>query len=259
MNDSASLNLLNRFVVVLDHPQDIRNIGGVIRAMKNMGFQHLRLIAPPALKPNDLRGIAHRSDDIITTMEIHTNLADALHDMTYVVGTTGRQRQEHTVQHYTPDITTHLLQQAQMGQVALLFGSEGNGLDNSAMDYCHTIVTLPTNPEYASLNLAQAVLLLMYELRRLSIPVLSTEGSIEAPASVGQLTTLYTAIEQALDSIAFFKSGNPTPTMRTVRAVLQRAHLTMRETSLLTAMSREVVAFLKHKGLSNHDPPDTNT
>lgn len=258
MNDSASLNLLDRFVIVLDHPQDIRNIGGVIRAMKNMGFVHLRLVDPPALDPNDLLGIAHRSDDIITTMQTHTSLADALQDMTYVVGTTGRQRQEHTVQHHTPDITTHLLQQTQIGQVALLFGNEGNGLDNDAMDYCHTVVTLPTNPEYASLNLAQAALLLMYELRRSSVPIPSTNPPVESPTTVGQLTTLYAAIEQALESIAFFKSGNPTPTMRAVRAIFQRAHLTAYEASLLMAMAREVVAFLKRKGLSKHDPSDTN-
>ncbi|MEM8529480.1 MAG: TrmH family RNA methyltransferase [Chloroflexota bacterium] len=259
MNDPESLDLLNRFVIVLDHPQDIRNIGGVIRAMKNMGFAQLRLVAPPALDANDLLGIAHRSDDVIAPMQIHTSLADALHDMIYVVGTTGRQRQEHTIQHYTPDITTYLLQQAQMGQVALLFGNEGNGLDNNAMDYCHTVVTLPTNSEYASLNLAQAALLLMYELRRSSVPIPSTPPSVEVPASVGQLTTLYTAIEQALDSIAFFKSGNPTPTMRTVRGILQRAHLTTHETSLLTAMAREIVAFLKRKGIAKHDPSDADT
>lgn len=257
MNNSPLLNILDRFVLVLNHPRDIRNIGGVIRAMKNMGFTQLRLVVPPPLDTTDLLGIAHRSDDIITTMEIHTNLADALHDMTYVVGTTGRQRQEHKVLHYTDHLTTSLRQQAQIGSVALLFGPEDNGLDHTAMDYCHTVVTLPTDPEYASLNLAQAALLLMYELRRASVPALGAETSVESPASVGQLSTLYAAIEHALASVVFFKSGNPTPSMRTVRNILQRAHLTAHETSLLTAMAREVVAFLKRKGVTDLVDPHT--
>jgi tRNA/rRNA methyltransferase len=140
--------------------------------------------------------------------------------------------------------------------VALLFGAEDNGLPTAALDRCHVVLRLPTDPAYPSLNLAQAVLLLLYELRRAagSVPMVATA---ETPsASSAQYETLFAAWEQALQAIGFFKTPRTDSTMRPLRAVLHRAALDQQEAALLTAMAREVLRFLQRRLPSDPDRPD---
>lgn len=258
MNDTA----LRPCVVVLHQPRNIVNIGGVVRAMKNMGLARLRLVNPVAFDRASVRGIAHSSDDVLAALQTFDSLEGALADAHYVVGTTARTRTNHTVHTVHTDVRTlaaTLVQRTHAGeQVALLFGPEDCGLDNAALDMCHTIVRLPTVPTYGSLNLAQAVLLLAYELRMAAMTMPGPEPEPEpgntphtTPAPVAQQETMFAALEQALWAIAFIKSGNATPHMRTLRGLLGRAAPTMREAALLTAIAREVVHVIRRLGKDN--------
>jgi TrmH family RNA methyltransferase len=237
---------LDQITIVLYRPQKLVNIGGVVRAMKNMGLRHLRLVAPEEFDPQDITGIAHRSDDILAAVEIVPDLDAALADTTYVVGTTARRRGAAAPPVSPREIAPDLLARASEGLVALLFGPEGNGLSNAELDRCHTLVSIPTDPAYASLNLAQAVLLLAYELR-LAAPLASSTvaRSTYPPATSGELETLFSVLEQALWDVQFFKTDHAASMMRTLRNLIHRTTPSTREAALLTAMAREISHYVR--------------
>jgi TrmH family RNA methyltransferase len=156
---------LHNIIIVLHRPRDVVNIGAVVRAMKNMGLSHLRLVDPVPYTPDDVTRLSHRAEDILVGIRTYPDLDAVLADTIYVVGTTERARGSHSVRSDLRMLALELLQRVAVGSLALLFGPEDNGLDNDARDRCHVIVRIPTDPAYPSLNLAQAALLLMYERR----------------------------------------------------------------------------------------------
>lgn len=235
---------IDQIIIILYRPQKLVNIGGTVRAMKNMGLRRLRLVSAPAYEPQAITALAHRADDIIEAAEHFTSLDAALADLHYVVGTTARRRSLGDVAHSPREHAAELLSRSTQGFVGMLFGPEDRGLTAAELDRCHAIVSIPTDPDYASLNLAQAVLLVAYELRMAAQPVLAIEAR-EAPASTAQLEELFTTAEQALNAIEFFKNGQSTLTMRIFRTLIHRASPDRREAALLTAMYREIMHFLR--------------
>ncbi|NJK80947.1 MAG: RNA methyltransferase [Chloroflexaceae bacterium] len=241
---------LERIVIVLNQPQDVVNIGGVVRCMKNMGFRWLRLVSPVSFNADDITRLAHRSEDILSNTRIYSDLNTALSDAVYVVGTTARMRGQHTIRSDIRTVAVNITQQTEQGIVALLFGPEDNGLDRQALDRCHVVLRIPADPTYPSLNLAQAVLLLLYELRMSVIP----SGSVSVasptlpnapPVNATQLETLFQAWERALHAIDFFKDRDAATVMRPIRTLVYRARLTQREAALLIAMAREVLNYVQ--------------
>jgi TrmH family RNA methyltransferase len=244
---------LDNIVVVLHQPRKLSNIGGAIRAMKNMGLRRLRLVQPAAYDPADIEGIAHRSADLRATVEIHEHLDAALADAIYVVGTTARPRdQVARVAIATPrELAPELLGRAAAGRVVLLFGPEDNGLTNAELDRCHSILAIPADPGYPSLNLAHAVLLVAYELRQAHTqPQTDALRHTTAPPSAAQLEQLFDALEQALWGIEFFKAQRSTGVMRTLRRLVHRAEPSAREVALLRAICLEALAFLRRNGIA---------
>ena len=228
MNDHShsAASILDQIVIVLYQPRDVVNIGGVVRAMKNMGLRRLRLVEPVPFASEDILRIAHRSDDLLATLQIYPDLDAALADTTYVVGASEHHHAEHPARSDIRALALALLQRSAGGPVALLFGPEDNGLSKRELDRCHTIVRLPTDPDYPSLNLAQAALLLMYELRMAAgagglVHALETPKPHVPPhdqaACVADLETFFTTAEQALQVIGFFKTGSATKTLRCLR------------------------------------------
>src|SRR5262249_25493133 len=132
------------------------------------------------------------------------------------------------------------------GPVALLFGREDKGLTNEALDRCHRIVTIPSDPEYASLNLAHAVVVMLYEL---ALARGEDDRAFKVPrrqagaATVDQIERLFLDAEQALEAIDFFKVRDREHIMRTVREIVHRIPLDEREAKLLRAMAIEVVKY----------------
>jgi TrmH family RNA methyltransferase len=229
--------------VVLYHPRDVRNIGAVVRAMKNMGFQTLRLVQPAPFDPADLRGIAHRSDDLLAQMATFGDLDAALADAHYVVGTSEHYHAERPLRTDVRAFAGEIAARAATSHVALLFGPEDNGLRHAELDRCHAILRLPTDPAYPSLNLAQAVLLTLYEVR-MALNAGDQPGQPDAPTPTGgaELTAAFDAITAAVAAVGFVKAGNGTRTLRTLRALLYRAQPDSREAALITALAREIAA-----------------
>lgn len=238
-----------RVVVVLYRPQNVVNIGGVVRAMKNMGVGALRLIEPVPFCADDILRVAHRSEDVLAQAHTYTDLDTALEDTIYVVGTTERQQGQHPIQHDVATCAATIIERTYTGPVALLFGSEDNGLSLAALDRCHAVIRLPSDPAYPSLNLAQAVLLLLYELRRHAADPPPTMLSSQPPATTASYETLFATCQKALQAIEFFKTGQSEQTMRHLRTVLFRASLDQHEVALLTAMAREVINFVRRHRL----------
>lgn len=234
-------------VVVLHEPQELVNIAQVVRAMKNFGFKDLRLVAPREYEPYRVEGIAHKTADVLSRVKVFETLDQALADCVHVVGFTARGRTaKRNVQRPRAAAGEVLAAGAGTRATALLFGREDRGLPNTALDRCHRLVTIPTNPVYPSLNLAHAVVVTLYELalargddaRPFKAPRRRT-----VPARAEDLERLFTDLEAALDAITFFKTRQRPGIMRTLREVFHRAPMDQREAKLLRAIAIEVVKY----------------
>ncbi|MFO8175217.1 MAG: RNA methyltransferase [Gemmatimonadota bacterium] len=239
--------LLDNVVVVLDHPQNLVNIAGVVRAMKNMGLRHLRLVNPDEFDAWRIGGIAHRTQDVVDNARIFESLPEALADITFVVGTTARSRTAQRNYGRPRELAPAIVENAGEGKVALLFGREDRGLENEGLDLCHAVAIIPTDPDYSSINLAQAALLLAYEV---FLAAGSGTGPLPRgkrstrPATVAEMEQTYRALEQALDRIGFFKARQPEAILRVIRTVLGRAQPDNQEAGIFRAMGFEVSAYL---------------
>src|SRR5512146_2718026 len=156
-------SLLANVVVVLFEPLDPVNIAGTVRAMKNMGVGALRLVRPVEYDPVRLEGIAHGTMDLIERIERYGDFDAAIADCIRAVGFTARRRAAKWRVIDPKQSAAELLEEAPNGKVAVVFGREDSGLPNDILDRLHAVVTIPTT-DHASLNLAQAVLIGLYEL-----------------------------------------------------------------------------------------------
>ena len=239
--------------VVLVEPTDPVNIGGVVRVMANTGFLGLRLVRPVGFDPWHIGGIAHYTQHIVEATSTYETIAEAVADRQFVVAVTGKhQRVERNALPFggAMDAVTAA---AQAGQaVALVFGREDYGLTNTMLDACHALTTIPTNPAYPSLNLAQAALLVLYQLFQRSggeQQAYRPPRRIAPAAPSSLLEDLFADLERALEAIEFLHSRSRTSALRSLRVALYRARLDVREASLLRAVFIETRKFLKRKGV----------
>jgi len=236
-------------VVVLHRPRDLVNIASVIRIMKNFALRDLRLVAPAEYDAFRVEGIAHKTGDVLKRVVVFDALDQALADCHHVVGFTARQRSAKRNAQRPREAAGDILAVSEATLVALVFGPEDKGLTNDELDRCHRIVTIPTSADYASLNLAQAVAVMAYELflARGTPPLKSPRRAAE-PATQEQLERLFADARRALEAIDFFKTRNPEPIMRTVREVLHRTPLDAREVELARAMCIEAAKRVRREG-----------
>lgn len=236
-------SVLHRVRVVLFEPQDPVNIAATVRAMKNMGVRDLFLVRPVAFTAYRLEGIAHDTFDVIERIRVVETLDEALDDCVHVAAFTARRRR-HKWDLATPrEMAARLLEKSADGTVALLFGREDHGLPNEALDRAHTAVTIPTT-DHASLNLAQAVLVALYELHLAagdSTRDVAPPRHDAPPATAEQFERLYQDVERALVAIDFFKTRYRDHIMRSLRSIYYRAAPDGREIQLLRAVHIEVV------------------
>jgi len=233
-------------VVVLHEPQDLVNIAHVVRAMKNFGFQDLRLVNPREYDGYRVEGIAHQSHDVVSRVALFETLEAALADCSHVAGCTARPRSAKRNVQRPRAAAAEIIDAAGVGSVALLFGREDRGLSNEDLDRCHRIVTIPSSPAYPSLNLGHAVVVMLYEMALArgddARPFKPPRRPAE-PATVGDFERFFADAEQALVAIDFFKVRDREHVMRTVREVVHRVPLDQREAKLLRAMAIEVVKY----------------
>ena len=252
---------LARISVVLYEPQDPVNIAATVRAMKNMGASSLRLVRPVKYDPVRLEGIAHSTWDLIDTIEHYDDFDSAVADCVRLLGFTARRRAAKWQLLEPKSAAADALEHVKEGRVGIVFGREDTGLPNEVLDRIHAAVTIPTT-EHASLNLAQAVLIALYELHLAAGDATRTMRGPrkEAPPPTAELFERYfSELHRSLDSIQFFKTRYPEHIMRSLRALTFRAAPDDRELSLLRAMALEVVRFLERTDRIDRTlPPDVS-
>ncbi len=210
------------------------NIGAVARAMKNMGLSDLALVNPRYFPHEDATARASGATDILESAGVFASLKDALTDCDYVAGASARSRTINWPTMAPRDCAERMISEAKAGKVAAVFGPEKTGLHNDDLDLCHTLLTIPTNPEFASLNIAMAVQVLTYELRVASTLDGGPGFASESPAATGgEMEHFYTHLEQVLEDIGFLNPDNPRLLMRRLRRLFIRARPDQNEVNIL--------------------------
>jgi TrmH family RNA methyltransferase len=235
--------------VVLVETTDPVNIGGVVRAMANTGFLGLRLVSPVDFDPWHVVGVAHYTQHILEATHRYDSLPEAVADQQLVLGLTGRHHRVERNALPFQAAMDRITDAAMAGErVSLVFGREDYGMSNTMLDACHAVATIPTNPAYPSLNLAQAVLLVLYQLFQRSggedQPFRPPRR--KAPAATSkQLEEMFSDVECALETIEFFKGRSRTSALRSLRVAFFRAGLDASQAALLRAVFIEVRKFVR--------------
>lgn len=237
--------------IVLVEPQLGENIGAAARAMANFGLSDLRLVNPRDGWPSEkARASASRADHVIDAARVFPDTGTAIADLGFVYATTARIRDLPKVVVGPRVAADELRSRSGNGQaVGILFGRERWGLTNEEIALADAIVTFPVEAQFASLNIAQAVLLMSYEWMasgldgelpgRRAVPVFDA-----TPAPKEALLALMEHLEEALDEVGYFRTADKRPAMvQNIRAVLQRAGFTLPEITML----RGVVASLQRR------------
>ncbi len=197
--------------IVLCRPSHPGNIGAAARAMKTMGLGDLRLVAPEKFPAPEAQWMATHAQDVLQGAKIHASLGDAIADCVSAFALSARTREWST---QVLDARAAAARAARLdGPVAFVFGNEQAGLTNDEILACQYLVHIPSDPEYSSLNLAQAVQVVAYELRMTSNPEVEKFRK-EKAATVRDLEGLYSHLEQAAVDSEFFDpaSGSKLPT-----------------------------------------------
>ena len=220
---------LENIAVVLVRTSHPGNIGGAARAMANMGLSDLRLVEPAEFPGAEATARAAGASHILENAQICRTLDEAIADSGLVVGATARPRSIAWPSSDPASVMTELLVQSRVGKVSLLFGREASGLTNEELDRCQHHVRIPVNEDYPSLNLAAAVLIFSYELRRAySVEVESADSEIDRNvplATAEQVQGFFQHLEKVLNEIGFLNS----PSVRLMRKIktVSYTHLTL--------------------------------
>ncbi len=234
-NRNTSLAARTRFILV--RPSHPGNIGAAARAIRTMGFTRLYLVAPHKFPHPDAVAMASGALAVLEEAVVVPTLVDAIADCTLALGCTARHRGVPLPEHAPRDAAQRVLETSTRSEIAFVFGNERTGLENDELMSCHAAVHIPSDATFSSLNLAQAVQVLAYEMRmailQASDPVVEQEHRIEAIATVDQLEYFFKHLGETLDDIDFHKGRSPVTIMQRLRRLFLRTNLEQREVRIL--------------------------
>ena len=237
---------------VLTRPQMGENIGAAARAMLNFGLDRMRIIGPRDGWPNPSAvAMASGAGRVLDAATLHADVSDALADCTFVYATTARSR-DLTNPVMSPEAAMRdaAARIAAGGHVAVMFGPERAGLENDDIARVNALISVPVNPEYPSLNLAQCVLLVAYEWMRASGDVIHARTELAGTdwASGDEVEHLARHFEERLDEAGFFFPGHKSESMRlNLRNMWSRMPLTRVDVQTLHGMLRQMVRWAGHR------------
>ncbi len=255
--------------IVLDRPQSADNLGAAARAMKNFGLSRLAVVAPPSwagpprsggagTARDDVlaraRRLARRASDLLERVEVHADLRAALGPAAWTCGTTSRPIAGRPC--FDPrTLAAEVARRTAAGEVALVFGQERRGLSDAELELCQAVCTIPTDPAYDSMNLAQSVAVIAYELAA-AVPSVPSAASPEArrgrgggpeadaPARHATREALWERLRALLGRAGYLNPQNPEHILADWRRLLARAEPTQREVELLVAAVRSLERLL---------------
>jgi tRNA/rRNA methyltransferase len=248
MNQPESdTSLFKRLRVVLVETSRPGNIGAAARAMKTMGFSELVLVNPrfdDARQQEEAIAFASGAQDVMEAARVVGSMAEALEGCNFAAAVSARLRE------FSPPIVTPRQLAGQVASdatlnVALVFGNERFGLPNEIVEKCNVLINIPANPEYSSLNLAQAVQVLTYECRMAAIDGLPTPSEIGfqgQAAGLAQIEGMYAHLEEALVAIDFLDANNPKKLMPRLKRLFSRTQLEVEEVNILRGIAKQILA-----------------
>ena len=223
--------------IVLVRPSRPANVAAACRAMKNMGLRSLLLVGgvDPQGMTLEERSLAYGAWDVLDGARSAPSLAKAVEDCVLVAGTSGQPAPDA----WTPRrLAEEILTRAPAGRTAVVFGPESSGLRGEELDLCQARVHIPADAAQTSLNLAQAVLLIAYEIR---LAVRPPAPPVTARlATAGELEAALEALRQGLLGIGYLNPANPEAILAELRRLLARSQPTAREASLLRGLARQI-------------------
>jgi tRNA/rRNA methyltransferase len=251
--------LFHRLRIILVETSRPGNIGSVARAMKTMGFGELVLVTPRfegMLEHEEAVAFASGAQDILASARIVGSMAEALEGINFAAAVSARLRE------YSPPVLAprQFAEQAAAGaelNAALIFGNERFGLPNGIVEKCNALINIPANPDYSSLNLAQAAQVLVYECRMAALAVQAgtplpsaAAAATAAPvpaigfqgeaASLAQIDGMYAHLEQALVALGFLDANNPRKLMPRLKRMFSRTQLETEEVNILRGIARKI-------------------
>ena len=246
---SNLMNTLPHIKIVLVNTSHPGNIGATARAMKNMGLSRLALVNPVDFPSGVAVGRAASALDVLEQAEVVNTLGEAIADCALVIGSSARSRSLPWPMLTPEQSTAKLIKESQSAKVALVFGREDSGLNNEELQLCHFHVQIPASPEYSSLNLAAAVMVLCYEIRRAVLRDEEADDKAEDEywdqerATVKQVEYFYEHLERVLVEIDFHDPDNPRQLMQRMRRLFGRVRIDAMEMNIL----RGILTNIEHK------------
>ncbi len=231
-------NRLHHISIVLNKPRIPENVGAAARAVKNMGIGRLVVVDPAFYDVDRIKTMAtHVASDVVENIGLFKTLADALADKSYVVGTTARLGGERSVVYSPKRMADKLIPISRENPVAVVFGPEDRGLTNEEIRLCHDLVNIPT-ADFSSLNLAQAVMIMCYEI----FDAVRSGPAEFVPRLAGryELDGMYDQLKDVLIRIDYIKPDNPDYWMNNIRRFFTRIGLRAKEVNIIRGLCRQV-------------------
>jgi len=224
--------MLNEICFVLVNTSHPGNIGGVARAMKNMGLSQLRLVEPQDYPSSQATARASGADDVLAKAAVYDSLDAALAGCDLVFGASARLRKLNWPQVNPREMAEQIYSQPSGTRIAIVFGREHSGLTNEELERCHYLVHIPSNPQYSSLNIAAAAQVLAYEVYQRNclgnadaIQLSGDDASLdnEPFADAQDMERFYEHLYDTLTEIGFLQTEHPRKMMRRLRRLFNRA------------------------------------
>ena len=216
------------------------NIGAVARAMKNMGLTDLALVGPRFFPHEEATARASGAEDVLEKAIVCETLEDALSDCHFAVGASARSRAIEWPTYEPRECAARLVEESGNGRVAVVMGPEKSGLSNEHLDRCQALLTIPTNPDFSSLNLAMAVQVITYELRLATLERQPDAESEIPPATSEEMEHFYRHLEAVITMTGFLNPDQPRTLMRRLRRLFNKSAPDQNEINILRGILTSV-------------------
>jgi TrmH family RNA methyltransferase len=246
MSEASGLEPLQteHITIILVRPQSPGNIGAVARAMRNMGLHRLALVQPERFPHPEARMMACGAESLLHQARLYASVAEAIADCHWLIGTSARRRRYRKPSLTPRELARELPELCRNDRVGILFGPEDSGLTAHELNLCHERVVIPTVAAATSLNLAQAVMVVCYEIMQARYrPSAHPEAKL---ATVGDIEAMYEHLRQAFNVRGFSDAQSVERVLLGLRRIFERTRLEPRDVRLLRGIARQLAWALRH-------------
>ena len=256
-NSRMKFNVIDNIRIVLVETTHPGNIGATARAMRAMRHRNLYLVRPKIFPSAEATVRAAGADDVLAQARVVDSLADAVADCTRVIATSARERSIPWPVQTPWECAGELVNIARKSPVALVFGRESSGLSNAELELCNSVVHIPTDTGFTSLNIASAVQIICYEIMKVCAGPADHAADTAtwmAPVDQSRMQLFYQCLEQCMIDIGFLDPVKPRRLMRRMKRLFNRAQPDQGELNILRGFLAAIQEILKTRTGSNNDP-----